>query len=182
MGGYGSGRSTTRYTVEDCVKLSISWMLQQGWLEASGHQSIRWSNVFGADFGSLNVWVSKSESSLSFHFYGSWQDVSAESTPARFGGVRWWFLCPGCNRRCTALYRSPGRVGFFCRICLNLTYQSCNESGQKVMGYTTRQLATAIKEKNWWRYPRWRRKRDRRPDYRDRGAWLREIVGDRMLI
>ena len=51
-----------------------------------------------------------------------------------------------------------------------------------MMGYTTFQLAKGMKEKNWFRYPPWRRKRDRRPDYRDRGARMREIVGDRILL
>jgi hypothetical protein len=44
--------------------------------------------------------------------------IEVVSTPCHLGGVRWWFLCPGCNRRCAILYPR------LCRLCRNLSYQS----------------------------------------------------------
>lgn len=55
------------------------------------------------------------------------------STPCRYGGTRWWFLCPlsidgkSCNRRVTTLYFVDGS-GFGCRHCHDLAYRSSRES------------------------------------------------------
>jgi hypothetical protein len=109
------------------------------------------------------------------------QSITLKATPLRFGGVRWWFLCPDCSRRCAKLYLPPRR-DFACRHCHDLTYRSCNSSKQTIAGYSMAEVKAAFRAKNWFKYPPWRRKRDRRPDYRDRGAWLREIVGDKFLV
>lgn len=42
-------------------------------------------------------------------------------TPCTFGGVRRWFLCPQCGRRCAVLYAA---AGFQCRRCMALPYRS----------------------------------------------------------
>jgi hypothetical protein len=187
MGGYGSGQhhANSRTEVENCHILSAAWLLQNGYLDWGADIAMReggctWSNIFGdalytASFGIKRV----SDSELLLNLYTTGQSVTLWATPQRFGGVRWWFECPRCWKRCAKLYL-PDSSGFACRVCHDLTYRSCNS--QKYMGYTTRQLALGMREKNWFRYPPWRRKRDRRPDYRDRGAWLREIVGDRILL
>lgn len=45
-------------------------------------------------------------------------------TRPRYGGVRWWFRCPGteCGRRVGVLYLPIGAVHFRCRTCHGLTY------------------------------------------------------------
>lgn len=45
-----------------------------------------------------------------------------------FGGVRWWFICPSCNRRAAKLYIPFRHDRFLCRRCHGLTYQSCQDS------------------------------------------------------
>lgn len=52
--------------------------------------------------------------------------VDVAWTPCRFGGVRPWFICPGClrNRAKLHLVREHAR----CRVCLRMTYPSCRES------------------------------------------------------
>jgi hypothetical protein len=45
------------------------------------------------------------------------QWVRITTTPCHFGGVRYWFLCPGCSRRCAILYPQ------FCRICGDGRYE-----------------------------------------------------------
>jgi hypothetical protein len=52
------------------------------------------------------------------------QTVELVGQPMRFGGVRWWFLCPNCSRRRTALYlpTAAGARRWGCRQCYGLTY------------------------------------------------------------
>ena len=59
-----------------------------------------------------------------------------QTTPAQFGGQRWWFTCPlivdgmACNRRAGKLFLPPGAKYFGCRTCHGLTYRSCQEAHQ----------------------------------------------------
>jgi hypothetical protein len=84
------------------------------------------------------------------------------TTETRFGGVRYWWECQACWRRCRVLYAYParGRERFACRRCQQLRYYSHNE------GRTDRRLRRA--RKCWrlagstdgsepWRKPRWMR-------------------------
>jgi hypothetical protein len=60
--------------------------------------------------------------------------IGLVTTRPRFGGLRWWFICPlvvngrSCGRRVVKLYLPPGRRYFGCRHCYDLTYTSCQES------------------------------------------------------
>lgn len=60
--------------------------------------------------------------------------VGLATTRPRFGGLRWWFVCPllvngwPCNRRVGKLYLPPGSCYFGCRHCYQLTYTSCQQS------------------------------------------------------
>jgi len=55
-------------------------------------------------------------------------EIKLETTPCRFGGLRYWFICPGleCGRRVGVLYRKYGV--FACRLCHQLSYASQNEN------------------------------------------------------
>jgi hypothetical protein len=44
------------------------------------------------------------------------QWVRITTTPCHYGGVRYWFLCPDCSRRCAILYPQV------CRICSDGRY------------------------------------------------------------
>ena len=60
--------------------------------------------------------------------------VRLATTKPRFGGVRWWFLCPllvygmPCGRRVGKLYMPPGGRYFGCRHCHKLNYASSQDS------------------------------------------------------
>lgn len=56
-------------------------------------------------------------------------EVSLEKTTCNFGGFRFWFHCPRCNKRVAMLYLVRGR--FTCRHCYNFTYNSRNISRGK---------------------------------------------------
>jgi hypothetical protein len=43
------------------------------------------------------------------------------TTATRFGGVRHWFACPSCRRRCRIVYGGPN---FRCRVCRRARYES----------------------------------------------------------
>ena len=51
------------------------------------------------------------------------QRVPLVSTRQRVG-IRWWFLCPGCDRRVGTLYCPRGDVRFLCRHCRHVRYYS----------------------------------------------------------
>ena len=114
------------------------------------------------------------------HLFSSRQAVHLRPTPHRFGGLRWWFACPGCWRRCAKLYL-PGQASLFlCRICHDLIYTSCIEGksmaaflaeSSRWFGLTVAELKKEIRDDTRARN-RWRRRRDRRPSYRGRGRPL----------
>jgi hypothetical protein len=77
---------------------------------------------------------------LSYTVEGRWglghlveEVLRLQSTQPNFGGVRWWFSCPRlldgkeCGRRVGKLYRPLEKRYFACRLCLDLTYESCQE-------------------------------------------------------
>ena len=59
--------------------------------------------------------------------------VDLVSTRANYGGLRWWFICPGvvaercCGCRVRKLYLAPGQKSFACRRCSDLCYTSQRE-------------------------------------------------------
>jgi hypothetical protein len=55
-----------------------------------------------------------------------YEPIKLDRTPCNFGGNRYWFLCPGCNKRIAVLYGSGPR--FLCQPCSGVVYASKNES------------------------------------------------------
>lgn len=60
--------------------------------------------------------------------------VRLSQSPCHFGGYRWFFLCPRCNKRVAHLYHVGSM--FTCRHCNNLTYQSRNKTRGSVYLYS----------------------------------------------
>lgn len=131
MGGYGSGRwnwHPARSTVGSSLFITPKILRQ-------GRGTVSW-NVNGQPSG----WIS-----YRLTDYGVLLDYNVGKEPfkepirmerGRVGFMDGeWFLCPilkpngaPCNRRCRKLYCPPGGKYFGCRVCYNLTYDSCNES------------------------------------------------------
>jgi hypothetical protein len=63
--------------------------------------------------------------------------VRWEVTTPRYGGWRYWWLCPKCGRRCATLY--GGRL-FLCRVCHGLTYETA-QTGDRLATIDTCLLA-----------------------------------------
>ena len=49
-------------------------------------------------------------------------------TYPHFGEVRWWLSCPSCGGRSGKLYLPTPHGEFACRLCHDLTYESCLRS------------------------------------------------------
>jgi len=50
------------------------------------------------------------------------ETVRLTATKPRFGGWRWWYVCPGCGRRAGKLYATDD-LPVLCRLCLGLAYE-----------------------------------------------------------
>ena len=150
MGGSGSGshyhwwRGSKKQTVQDCRTLDANRWMREGILKAGLDRwgSWRWTYRSGNSF-SVNYEVQTLDmDSPRVRLFYSWtlsgrgEPQSADyhlrltTTRPRFGGLRWWFLCPlaGCGRRVSKLHLPPGGRYFGCRHCYDLTYTSCQES------------------------------------------------------
>jgi hypothetical protein len=154
MGGPGSGahnkwwRASKKDVVEDCPTLDANRLTREGILKehvlATG--GWRWTYRSGGSFTvSYYVDTADMESpSVRLSYTWVWTSTREQesasyrvlltTTRPRFGGLRWWFVCPlrvdgrECSRRVGKLYLPPRDRYFGCRHCYELTYTSCQES------------------------------------------------------
>ncbi|MDE2021913.1 MAG: hypothetical protein KGI71_03305 [Patescibacteria group bacterium] len=90
------GKSVT--TVEDCTRLSIKYLLAH-----LGEDNV-------TDWLNAKICVAQ-------------QDIRLVTTRAFFGGLRYWFCCPQCDKKLAVLLWHPdGRIG--CRECLGVDYRA----------------------------------------------------------
>ena len=173
-------KRTKRYEVEECVVLSASWMLQNSYFGLTiGQQITRkviWQTWTWQPLYTAHITLTrKADDEMQMSLDETGQRVELRPTLLRFGGIRWWFHCPKCLKRCVKLYKPPDSV-FRCRQCHNLTYQSCNRSSQPVATTGGELMNASIMEAN----RHWRRKRDRWEGDPDRITWFNKIFGDRI--
>lgn len=98
---YDSGK---RILVEECQKVSISTYLRKA------QEKLKKSLI-------------KAEIGLG--------DISIKLTASKtaFGGKRYWFACPKCEKRVGAIFIHPLSSEAGCRKCLNLEYRSRRYKG-----------------------------------------------------
>lgn len=132
MGGYGSGRYYPSYRktkVEDCHKVDANdfakWELFMPAMWRSC--TTRWTRG-GRETGSCGVYtrISDTQAVCVFQYNGREVPVNLSAYVPGFGGRRYFFLCPVCGKRVRTLHFKNAEIA--CRICHNLTYESCNES------------------------------------------------------
>lgn len=136
MGGPGSGwRGDRKSTVEECFLLkSNQFDAASVPGEGSVSGSLIWNGIGGDAILVAGYRMTRSNGDLRVTLEAaslpSVTEVALAPTRPFFGGVRWWFLCPGlpsgarCKRRTTTLYL-PMRVwAFACRVCHRLTCDS----------------------------------------------------------
>lgn len=134
MGGYNSGRYRTRNrgTVDAAIRLDLRVMRRQGFLVpgaiTSGVQ--RWHRVgTGQETGAVSVTVNLADPNagfvvVSFSLNGDprVQEIPLASRAMRYGGRRYYFVCPKQGRRCEVMPLVGGV--FASRQAQKLTYQS----------------------------------------------------------
>lgn len=137
MGGWNSGRSGGRPTVEQSLTVDLPLMMRRGWIANGGYGSgtLRWS-VNGQQTGSVGYTYSVLEGDLGWiELSFTWtpyfdeprqvtQRISLTCTRPNYGGRRWWMLCPHTNRRVLKLYLPPGANWFLSREAWQLGYRS----------------------------------------------------------
>ncbi|MCO6047955.1 hypothetical protein NG895_28970 [Aeoliella sp. ICT_H6.2] len=148
MGGIGSGtwyRFEKKHTVEQSLALCVGDFRGRMCHGASG--SFTWTRYGGWE-SSIGYYVASSNGiagvgpTITLHYRRNDTEsieipIQMQSTPANFGGVRWWFTCPlmvgdtPCQRRVGKLYLPNGARYFGCRHCHRLTYRSCQEAHQR---------------------------------------------------
>ena len=134
MGGSSSGRyrERNRGTVDAAIRLDLRIMRRQGLLRpgavTSGVQ--RWHRTAtGEETGSVGVSVNLVDPDnglvvVRFNLNGDprVQEIRLVSRPMRFGGRRFYFVCPKHGRRCEVMPMGGGV--FASRQAQRLTYQS----------------------------------------------------------
>jgi hypothetical protein len=151
MGGPGSGnhyhwwRSSKKTVVEDCRRLDANRWMREDILKADVWHSGTWAwfrdesrtertSAIGYEVNTRDAppWLrllytfAESQNALDYR-------IRLVTTRPRFGGQRWWFICPllvygrPCGRRVGKLYLPPGGRYYGCRHCYDLTYTSCQE-------------------------------------------------------
>jgi hypothetical protein len=121
--------------VEQCLSLSA-----KGWARRPGAGTWRWEKPCASVGYSFDPTLRVLRLHYSLERPGEQEPHAVDyslpmvAEPTRFGGLRWWFLCPvidrgaPCHRRVGKLYLPPGALGFGCRHCHRLTYASRQES------------------------------------------------------
>ena len=127
MGGYGSGRQGWRGVIESRSRLDIRKCRR--WL-IPGHAGLyRWHRD-GEPCGSVSYRVLDRALELSYRVNGDGVDAHAiritvpiEASHCRYGGVRQYWQCPNCRRRCEVIVLASGGTYWGCRLCLRLRYR-----------------------------------------------------------
>jgi len=119
-----------RTTVEKAYHLDMKEFTRHVQFQLGGHATYTWS-VRGEKIASIRM--NLVEDGLWFDYrhtdqQGHQEDVSymvgLKTTGCNFGGARYWFVCPECNRGCRILYLPYTGGTFACRKCHNLIYPS----------------------------------------------------------
>ena len=176
MGGFGSGRSGGRPTVEDGLTIDICMMLRRGWVKAgrAGTGSQTWS-CRGERIASVSHRYDLSDpdqAEMTLFYTRTPRDGPPEKveqqirlvyTNPNYGGRRWWMLCPFSGRRVGKLHLPPAGNRFASRLKWRLAYQS-QRSARSFRPFDKlfrlqRKLGSPEGYDNWLRRPKgmWKR-------------------------
>jgi len=125
MGGYGSGRRSTKPKVGECSSLDANQLSRIGCFKSGWNGTTTWSRN-GKKFSSIGMRATANYLHLGYsteHYGSVIQPIRIERLPCRFGGWRAYFRCE-CGKRVVKLY-GFGQL-FLCRHCYNLPYSSKN--------------------------------------------------------
>jgi hypothetical protein len=175
-------------TADESADLSIYRLKKRGMLSGQSAQKITWTSSMPGKETTIIMGVYLTDNPFAILMYtvtgrdGNKTDynypVSLVTTPCNFGGVRYWFGCPSCERRVGVLYLAPGDVHFRCRHCNNLSYHSRSRSGMELFGHTSRQIDKLQGEIKRWT---WRGRPTRKVRRLRALEWKMSILGGQAL-
>lgn len=139
MGGYGSGpyghmgSKTGKVATSQCLRLDVRKMKRDGILTPGMNVTWSWTRSNGKESSIGIKTILEDEIRLNYT-----ATIDGESTPietrirldyssCNYGNKRPWFSCPRCYARVAVLFLKG--LHFCCRSCHDLTYYTCQESG-----------------------------------------------------
>ena len=154
MGGYGStrwGYHSAATTVELCLTIDTADMKRGGFFDMEVG-SVEQGGTSGNAWPWIH-WIRREPSGITLSYTTHWtirenlaafldsafsdeeparaieQQIQLTTTEPRFGGVRYWFVCPECEARVRTLHLPFGYFKRYeCRSCHRLTYRSSQQS------------------------------------------------------
>ena len=143
MGGWNSGRSGGRPTVESGLTINFPLMMQRGWVKdgGNGFGSLQWStngehrasigySYDMRDAGSAYLKLSYTRSPHGSEPEKVEQHIRLTCTSPNYGGRRWWLVCPYQHCRVAKLHLPPGGDRFASRKAWRLGYRSQRVAGR----------------------------------------------------
>lgn len=82
--------------------------------------------------------------------------IKLKKQPCHFGGFRYFFICPFCNKQVTSLHVFMKTI-LACRCCLNMVYPCQNQTLSYRLLVKARKASQLINEDVWTK-PKWMRK------------------------
>ena len=129
---YGAGRPAYRPAANSYRSLDIRKMVRTDCIKPGNWFGWAWRNDDGEKVASVNCQVSPKADGLTVtyrwknYYDAEWLPVERHvwlnTTPCNYGGVRWWFSCPCCNRRAAVLFIMGGALR--CATCGRVSYAS----------------------------------------------------------
>ena len=154
MGGYGSGRTSSKQKAEHSRALNITSLNRSGCLKPGWQGGWSWSRN-KEEIARISLRAEERRIILDYKvrlYGGEWepitQTVNITHTDCNYGGQRPYFQCPGvvngrhCGRRVGKLF-AGGRY-FFCRHCYSIAYSSQSEAHYDRMLRRANKLRTAL--------------------------------------
>jgi hypothetical protein len=157
---YGAGRPGWRRKCEHLPRLHVRHFHGKGYLKQGRHA---WSwNRGDEPAGSVSVYLDPNTVTVTYQWTPSGGKPIPRSTVFRlqetqchFGGVRYWFGCPWCGRRCAIIYGVSGDGYFGCRRCLKLGYSSESEGAMDRLWRQQLKLEATLGDN--YQKPKWMR-------------------------
>lgn len=147
MGGIGSGRSSfSRFEVCRPVNEQSYRFDLRSIKTLPGYYSYSWYRN-GKECSNINYQAQSDRVILYYHTVEESPKhfeitIYLETTPCNYGGVRNWFKCPKCGRKCLVLYLNKAYP--VCGKCGNITYSVCNDDDYQIVNARIRKLKTKM--------------------------------------
>lgn len=131
MGGFGSGRRTSRVCTDQLLSLDIRQLVRRRVHVRNTTVQVSWDGKQSQTILEIRsdgeALFFKNLTSANYRLEPSPYEVRLDLTGCNFGGSRAWFRCPNtlCGRRVAILY---GGDVFLCRHCWSAGYRSQRES------------------------------------------------------